>query len=231
MDRRSHPRWLTVVTAVALIVLILLLAFTLPTGRAVAATTGILVIVTLWYAWQTRQMVFQMELARAAQVRPHLALSIDLERAAVFLRVVNAGAGPAMSVDVRIESEPGPGVRIPYMTPVLAPGAGQSLIVRDDTSRAVVDLKQLVLALQAKRVKLTGTCTDALGREHQVADSLNLEEYSEAYHSRTWRAQSDDQLKRIADALERRADVAGHHHHPLDTGPAEDADDAGSRGE
>src|SRR6266540_3071013 len=131
MDQRGHRRWLTVVTAVALIVLILLAAFTLPTtDRAVAVTTGILVIVTLWYAWQTRQMVSQMESARAAQVRPHLALGVDLERGgAVFLRVVNAGAGPAMSVDVRIESEPGPGVRIPYMTPVLAPGAGQSFIV------------------------------------------------------------------------------------------------------
>jgi hypothetical protein len=197
---------LTVVAAVAGIVLILLAAFTLPTGRAVAVTTGILVIVTLWYAWQTRQMVSQMESARAAQIRPHLALGVDLERGGgVFLRVVNAGAGPAMSVDVRIESEPGPGVRIPYMAPVLAPGAGQSFIVRDSANRAVVDLKQLVHTLQAKRVKLTGTCTDALGRGHQVADSLSLEEYSDAYHSRTWRAQPDDQLKRIADALERKA--------------------------
>jgi hypothetical protein len=194
-----------VATAVVVIGLIVLAAFTLPTDRAVAVTTGILVIVTLWYAWQTRQMVSQMELARAAQIRPHLALSVDLERGAVFLRVVNAGAGPAMSVDVRIESEPGPGVRIPYMTPVLAPGAGQSFIVRDSANRAVVDLKQLVHTLQGKRVKLTGTCTDALGRGHRVADSLSLEEYSDAYHSRTWRAQSDDQLKRIADALERKA--------------------------
>jgi hypothetical protein len=152
MDQRSHPRRLAVVavvTAVALIGLILLAAFT-PTNRVVAVATGILVIVTSWYAWQTRQMVSQMESARAAQVRPHLALSLDLEQGgAVFLRVVNAGVGPAMSVDVRIESEPGPGVRIPYITPVLAPGAGQSFIVRDGASQAVVDLKQLVHTLQA----------------------------------------------------------------------------------
>jgi hypothetical protein len=204
MDQKSPRPWLTVVAAVALTGLILLAAFTLRTDRAVAVTTGILVIVTLWYAWQTRQMVSQMESARAAQIRPHLALGVDLDRGAVFLRVVNVGAGPAMSVDVRLESEPGDDVRIPYMTPVLAPGAGQSFIVRDSTSQAVKDLKELVHTLQAKRVKLTGTFTDALGRGHQVADSLSLEEYSNAYYSRSWRAQPDDQLKRIADALERK---------------------------
>jgi hypothetical protein len=206
MDQKSPRPWLTVVAAVALTGLILLAAFTLPTNRAVAVTTAILVIVTLWYAWQTRQMVSQMESAREAQIRPHLALSVELERAGgVFLRVANAGVGPALSVDVRIESEAGSGVMIPYMTPVLAPGAGQSFIVRDGTGQAVSDLKQLVHTLQAKRVKLTGTFTDALGRGHQVEDSLSLEEYSDAYYSRTWRAQSDDQLKRIADALEGKA--------------------------
>lgn len=111
-----------------------------------------------------------------------------------------------MSVDILIASEPGTAVRIPYMTPVLASGAGKSFVIREAQAGSVepvpvADLKRIVHGLQAKSVVMTGRCTDGLGRVHEVSDSLNLERFADAYYSRSWRAQPEDQLRRIADAV------------------------------
>jgi hypothetical protein len=199
----AWPRWLVVLAGAAFAGLVVLLALTLPTGRAVAVTTGVLVIVTTWYAWQTRRMAAEMESARAAQLRPHLALDVHKEQGAVFLRIVNAGVGPAMSIDVLLTSEPGTLVRIPFRTPVLAPRAGQVFVLHEGTGPTVADLKQLVKTHGVKRVNLTGVFVDALGVVHEANDTLDLETYSDAFYSRSLRVVPDDSIERIAEAVER----------------------------
>lgn len=73
VNERAGPRWVSWVVGIAVVGVVATVAFTLKSGRAVAVSTGVLVLVTTWYAWQTRQMVRAMDAARSAQVRPHLA--------------------------------------------------------------------------------------------------------------------------------------------------------------
>jgi hypothetical protein len=199
------PGWAYAVLSVALSAVVVWAVLALDPERAVAFSTGVLVLVTAFYAFQTQRMAVEMASARAEQVRPHVVLDVEkLGAGQVLLRVTNVGVGSAVGVDVRLSAEPG-ALDIPYTTPVLSPGEGQSFIVRDAAETGVFDLRQLVDTLKLWRVLLTGECRDALQNKHDVADTLDLREYADAFYSGYWRSQPDE-LKRIADELKRIAD-------------------------
>lgn len=199
------PKWLYIVASLAVAGVVGLAVLSLEPQRAVGVSTGVLVLVTAFYAFQTQRMVAEMALARAEQVRPRVVLDVEkLGGGNVFLRVCNAGVGSALGVDVRLSAEPG-NLNIVYKAQVFAPAEGQSLIVRDSKGTVEVDLRRLVDNLNYKRVLLTGRCQDALGKRHDVSDTLDLEEYADAFYSGFWRSPPDE-LKRIADQLNRIAD-------------------------
>jgi hypothetical protein len=168
------PKWVYTTASLALAGVVVLAILLLVPERAVGVSTGVLVLVTAFYAYQTQRMVAEMALARAEQVRPHLVLDVEkLGGGNVFLRFCNAGVGSAVGVDVRLSAEPG-SLNIVYKTPVFAPGEGQSLIVRDPTGTVETDLRRLVHNLNYKRVLLAGSCRDALGKQHDVAETFLL---------------------------------------------------------
>jgi hypothetical protein len=200
------PKWVYTVAYLALVGMVVLAILLLEPERAVGVSTGVLVLVTAFYAFQTQRMVAEMALARAEQVRPHVVLDVEkLGGGNVFLRVCNAGVGSAVGVDVRLSAEPG-SLNIVYKAPVFAPGEGQSLIVRDSTGTVETDLRRLVHNLNYTLVLLTGRCQDALGKQHEVSDTLDLQDYADAFYSGFWRSPPDE-LKSIADQLKRIADA------------------------
>lgn len=70
---------------------------------AIAFLTLGLVVITGYYAWQNRQMVGEMRLAREASARPHLALCFEpLGPMNVIVGLVNLGPGAALSIDLTI---------------------------------------------------------------------------------------------------------------------------------
>src|SRR5438046_197738 len=84
--------------------------------------TGALVLVTGYYAWQNHRMVKEMKEARSAEVLPKLVPTLRLLAPAnAFLRIVNAGPGPAFGVDVEFGLEPG-AVPRRWQSPVVASG-------------------------------------------------------------------------------------------------------------
>lgn len=199
------PLWVYIAASVALAGLVVWAVLALEPDRAVAVSSGVLVLVTAWYAFQTKQMAAEMAFARAEQVRPHLTLDVDkLGAGNVMLRVTNAGIGAALDIDVSLTAEPG-NLSILYKAPLLVPGEGQSFLVRDTAGKTETDLKRLVHNRKYYRVNLTGDCHDALGRHHPVSANLDLKDYSDLFYSGLWRAQPDE-LKRIADELKRIAD-------------------------
>ena len=142
------------------------------------------------------------------QVVERWTVVLDVEKLGagnVFLRVCNAGVGSAVGVDVSLSAEPG-SLNIVYKAPVLAPGEGQSFIVRDSGGTVEAELRRLVHILKYKRILLTGKCQDALGKEHEVVDILELQDYSDAFYSGFWHSPPDE-LKRMADELKRIADA------------------------
>lgn len=200
------PKWTYTAISLVLAGVVVVAVLSLEPERAVGVSTGVLVLVTAFYAFQTQRMVAEMAFARAEQVRPHVVLDVEkLGGGNVFIRVVNAGVGSAVGVDVRLSAEPG-NLDIVYKAPVFTPGEGQSLIVRDSTGTVEADLRRLVDNLSYNRVLLTGSCQDALGRQHMISEALNLRDYADAFYSGLWRSPPDE-LKRMADQLERIADA------------------------
>jgi len=74
---------------------------------AIALLTFALVLITGYYAWQNRNMVNEMRLAREASARPHLALCFEpLGPMNVMVGLINLGPGAALSIDLTIEFHP-----------------------------------------------------------------------------------------------------------------------------
>jgi hypothetical protein len=145
--------------------------------NAVLWLTAALVAITGYYAWQTRQIAREMERARGAQLLPRLALDMKrLGAGNALLRVTNAGPGPALNVDVQLSLHPDGLVRH-WTAPVVTSGESHDFLP-DPTEAAPngrTHLDELTEAFE--EVRLRGTCSDALGKQHPVADKLNLREY------------------------------------------------------
>jgi hypothetical protein len=79
---------------------------------AAAILTGVLVVITGYYAKQTHDTVVEMRTARGAQILPKLVPTLEpIAPDHSFLRIVNAGAGPALNVELELILEPGGSVR------------------------------------------------------------------------------------------------------------------------
>ena len=72
--------------------------------------TGILVLVTAYYAWQNRKMAQEIAAARKVAVLPKLALDWTMVSPVLgFPTAKNVGPGPALDVDISVHFEPLPG--------------------------------------------------------------------------------------------------------------------------
>jgi len=74
---------------------------------ATEVLTGVLVLVTAYYAWQNQRMVGEMRRSRELSVLPKLAVDLRLQGPTFAqVQVLNVGPGPALAVDLRIAFEP-----------------------------------------------------------------------------------------------------------------------------
>lgn len=132
--------------------------------------TGVLVVITGYYAWQNQRMVLEMRKARELSVRPHLRL--DLERlggVSAALTVTNVGLGPALDVEVTLAFVPrrsGPEEVRVWRPPVLVRGQGQRFAIPAE------GLDMNAFAASYHEVLLTGKLNDTLGQRHQVDDAI-----------------------------------------------------------
>lgn len=75
--------------------------------------TVILVLITGWYAWETRRIVRNMEHDREEMHRPALSLQlISWQATALKLRIQNVGGGPALDIEGTIESRTKDGINL-----------------------------------------------------------------------------------------------------------------------
>jgi hypothetical protein len=144
---------------------------------AVLWLTAALVLITGYYAWQTRRMVSEMERARGAQLMPRLVLDMKrLGAGNALLRVTNAGPGPALNVDVQLALHPDGPVRR-WAVPVVAAGESHDFIPDPSGGAPNGRLHLDVLTDAFGELRLQGTCADALGKSHAVEDKLDVREY------------------------------------------------------
>lgn len=162
--------------------------------------TAVLVLVTGYYAWQTRQTVNEMKSARATQVMPRLVPTLaKLPGAQVLLRVVNAGAGPAFNVDVELLLEPD-GEPIRYIAPVMSPGEYQDFFA-PGKGPGGSEIQLAAISSVWQTLRLRGACSDALGNAHSMDESLDLDHFAKVYLAGTWVRPDDEYLKKIGDNM------------------------------
>ncbi len=168
-----------------------------------AVLTGVLVMVTVYYAYQTHLTVEEMKAGRSAQVFPHLIPTIKMYGGGGgVLRVTNAGPGPALAVDVRLVLEPG-GKERPWKTPVVAPGEQHEFVPEPDGPNGLMSLDALTAKYSTYR--LHGTYKDALGTPHTVDESLDIREFWETTKA-VEHLRPDDHIADISKSLKTLAE-------------------------
>lgn len=142
---------------------------------ATAALSLALVCVTIWYAWQTQQMVREMASSRAAAIRPALRLDFGvIDGSHAFLVLENVGVGPAMQVSVTLEIKgfAGTPTSDPLSLPLIRPGDRRDLFYPAWGGKDLMTLE--TLASVPARITLAGECCDLDGRVHTVSDVLDF---------------------------------------------------------
>jgi hypothetical protein len=206
---RGLNRWVFSLVLGAVIV-ILAVVVSPSDQRAIIGLSGALVLVTMWYARQTQEMVREMQAARTALVQPKLAPTIGRGAGQVLMpKVVSVGSGPAFNVDIEVRLEPnGPSTR--YATGVWRPGLAQGLILTEQATQTHVLDEQALEKYQELRV--TGTCRDALGNPVQVDEAMDLTAFLAAWRAGLWvRTPKTERDKPPLDAIEEILDQIEHH--------------------
>jgi len=139
---------------------------------ATEVLTGVLVLVTAYYAWQNQRMVGEMRRSRELSVLPKLAVDLRLQGPTFAqVQVLNVGPGPALAVDLRIAFEPSVDggeerEERPWEANVVVPGDGP---VFDPPDAAVMD----AFTAGYKQVRVTGSMQSATGEHYDVEEVLD----------------------------------------------------------
>lgn len=144
---------------------------------AIAGLIGSLALVgiTIWYAWQTQQMVREMRAGRRSSIRPRLKLHTQSFGRNVLTKIENVGAGPALDISCEVTATMSDGTApqiVRWNSPILRSGEGQLLdfpldAVSDSMSLDTLHERGCVLGIE-------GSCMDTDGARHHVAGELKF---------------------------------------------------------
>jgi hypothetical protein len=171
-------------------------ALAIVNGAAVLA----LVVVTGYYAWQTREMAKEMRRARVLSLLPKLVLDVKMVGPTFGLIVVrNVGAGPALNADLTLtlaEGEDGGREERQWLAHVIAPGEEHEFLPPQD----VDGMNELVS--RHPTIGLRGTFRDAFDHEQIVAERIDIAEAWESLAAARRRFQ-EDPATRVVRELEK----------------------------
>jgi hypothetical protein len=171
-----------------------------------ALANVLLVGVTLWYAKSTSGMLKEMRVARAAQLLPKVLVTIWHRPAGHgFLRLLNAGAGPAFDVKVELTLEPN-GPSRSWSAKLVTPGESHDFVPSpEEEPNGLLGLNDLTS--RYTHVRLSGSCRNALGDEHPIEEQMEIRDYwrqmKSAEHIRPeeWPREMTKHLKEIAEQV------------------------------
>ena len=176
---------------------------------ATEVLTGVLVVVTGYYAWQNRKMAQEMAAARRAAVLPKLVLTWTMVSPVLgFPTVKNVGLGPALDVDICVHFEPLSGHEQRadsrrWTASVVVPGEEKQFLPPRSESGGSMDTE--ALALTYSQVRLTGVYRDALGEPKDAEDVLlDIADWRRISKEAVARWEEPDPAKRLAKELAER---------------------------
>lgn len=132
-------------------------------NQALVGLTAVLVAITGFYAWQNRAMVSEMRRSRELSVLPKLSISIFMLGPTYGVaRLVNAGMGPALDVDLTIafhRRDGGTPVERRWRQSLMSPGEGHEFIEPDEFGEVT---STEVLAQLCSEITVEGTIRSSL---------------------------------------------------------------------
>lgn len=159
--------------------------------------TAVLVIITAYYAWQTRKMVKEMENAKMYQFIP----SLKIEPTSLFLgdsfdiEIKNIGLGPAKNIKGKIVLEPD-GNEIEIVYPLLYPKKRFALSNPFEKAKTYSEAKKF------KRVELIASFQDMADNPHENKDFFDLSDLDKIKNDTYPRDNTPDELRNIGSKLD-----------------------------
>jgi len=134
--------------------------------------SAILILITAYYAWQTRIMVKEMEVTRKYQFVPSLKVKpIKLSSGDQFdVEIINIGLGPAKNIKGKLKLEPY-GEEIDIVYHILHPGDRFVLNTPFINAKNFSDVKKF------KILKLSVYFEDMVNTTHESIDLCNLDDF------------------------------------------------------
>lgn len=177
-------------------------------GAATAVLTAVLIIVTIYYAFATGQMVGEMRRAREVTLLPKLAVELHhIGPMHVDALIKNVGPGAAFGVDVTLIYDASKPERASlerrWRRNVIASGEQFEFL----PPRDAMDFR--ALAAEYTSIRLIGTMRDAFGKQHKVDEELrDIGEWQQLLEKAVvrWVQEPDERLaKELGDRLDRSA--------------------------
>lgn len=152
--------------------------------------TAILVIVTIYYAWQTKRMVDEMVVSRRYQFVPSLKvtptrLSLD---DSFDIEICNIGLGPAKNIRGTLKLEPN-GEEFQFVHPKLYP--------KEKLSRRAPfkEVKSFARAMDYTELKLIVSFEDITNIQHENTDAFIIADYMKIKNDNYTRDKTVETLK------------------------------------
>ena len=131
--------------------------------------TGVLVVINIYYAWQTRQTLAEMEKARKSEFLPYVKTRLDfLGPKFLILRMTNVGKGPAMDIDATVSFSPSSEVRY-WKQNMMAPDEFHRILLPDGNIDTVCE--------KAAKITIKGNYRDILGQTFSIDEEVDTKKF------------------------------------------------------
>jgi hypothetical protein len=131
--------------------------------------TVVLVVINISSAWQTRQTINEMKMARKADFLPHVkATLIFLGPRFLLLRMTNVGKGPALDIKITISFLPG-NIERSWRQSMMAPSEINRILLPDGNIDTVCE--------KAAKITVKGNYSDIFGQSFKIDENIDTKEF------------------------------------------------------
>jgi len=170
-------------------------------GTAVLAiATMVLVIITGYYAKQTKKTVTAIEKSAELSIQPHLKASIIMMGpVAIDLKISNVGNGAAKNIELEFWIETKDSTKKNWNKPLLMPKEGEEFFIPDEQKGSQFGIDYF--KQNQTTICIKGKYYDILGKGHLIDDKIDVTAYVNQFENTQIRYQ-EKPIDKIATKME-----------------------------
>ena len=147
------------------------LVLTLDALWATVILTCVLVVVNIYYAWQNRRTISEMEIARKTEFLPHLRAELMfLGPVYLLLKLTNFGKGPAIDIQAEIVFQPSEEKRM-WEQSIMSPNEVIRILLPDGNINRV--------CMQSAIIVVNGEYKDVFGQIFEIDEKIDTDDFIE----------------------------------------------------